>query len=199
MSDRIPFSTFAIGNFVMKNDGSSTTNLVNGMLSSNYETNLWKALQDFNTDYYTYLGNCNPCPPENIISSDGVTVCNKNCYGSKTCNDAKDLLVKESAHLNSYITYGGYNTASIFRQYGNTVLPAQESINFNSVRGNIIGNVYPSLLNTRADLDKKLRDLYEIDGSLSLDQQNRFDGTIYSGILLTVLASALVYYTFTKL
>lgn len=194
MVNRVSFSEFNIGEFKMSGNTAITANMI-----GNYETNLWKALQEFNLDYFIYIGNCHPCPPDKVISNGDVTTCNNFCFNqgseSKTCSDAKSLLEEETKHLTTYIEFGVKNYEEIFRQYGNL----QSVSDFNNIRGNIIGNVYPSLLATRSDLDKKLRDLYEIDGSISLDQQNRFDGTIYSGILITVLASALVYYTFTKL
>jgi hypothetical protein len=177
-----PFSEFTIGNIPTNN------------LPTDYEANLFKALNDFNEDYFTYIGNCYPCKGDTING-----ICNATVYTDngevKKCNDALSQLRRETDHITTYVNYGIRNNSSIFSQYGNV----QALDNFNSVRGNIVGNIYPNLLQTRANLDMKLRDLYEIDGSISLDQQNKFDGTIYSGVLLTILASALVYYTFTKL
>uniref|UniRef100_A0A6C0HTJ1 Uncharacterized protein n=1 Tax=viral metagenome TaxID=1070528 RepID=A0A6C0HTJ1_9ZZZZ len=51
----------------------------------------------------------------------------------------------------------------------------------------------------RNDLDKKLRELYNDPGSISLNHLNDYDSTIYSGLLITVIASSLIFYAFTKL
>jgi hypothetical protein len=66
---------------------------------------------------------------------------------------------------------------------------------------NFIRSQYPEIVNQRTQLDAKLRDLYDIPGSKlsSLDSRLNYDATMYSGILLTALASMLIYYTFTKL
>ena len=51
----------------------------------------------------------------------------------------------------------------------------------------------------RNDLDKKLRELYNDPGSISLNHSLDYDSTIYSGLLITVIASSLIFYAFTKL
>jgi hypothetical protein len=51
----------------------------------------------------------------------------------------------------------------------------------------------------RNDLDKKLRELYNDPGSISLNHSLDYDSTIYSGLLITIIASSLIFYAFTKL
>ena len=58
---------------------------------------------------------------------------------------------------------------------------------------------YDDLDKKRSELDDKLKELYDIPGSKSLDYKYNYDSTIYSGILVTIIASGIIYYTFTKL
>jgi len=58
---------------------------------------------------------------------------------------------------------------------------------------------YKDLSIQRTELDNKLKELYDIPGSKSLDYKYNYDSTIYSGILVTIIASGIIYYTFTRL
>jgi len=58
---------------------------------------------------------------------------------------------------------------------------------------------YKTLNVERNSLDQKLRDLYNIPGYNSSNSKLEFDSTIYTGIIITIVASSLVYYAFTKL
>jgi len=51
----------------------------------------------------------------------------------------------------------------------------------------------------RNDLDEKLRELYNDPGSIKLNHSPDYDSTIYSGLLITIIASSLIFYAFTKL
>lgn len=51
----------------------------------------------------------------------------------------------------------------------------------------------------RDDLDMKLRELYMIEGSTSATKKLQYDATMFSGILWTVLATSVLYYTLYEL
>ena len=51
----------------------------------------------------------------------------------------------------------------------------------------------------RYDLDTKLRELYMIDGTTSSSKKLEYDGTMFSGVLWTVLATTVLYYTLYEL
>lgn len=51
----------------------------------------------------------------------------------------------------------------------------------------------------RYDLDTKLRELYMIEGSTSASKKLEYDGTMFSGILWSVLATTVLYYTLYEL
>jgi len=58
---------------------------------------------------------------------------------------------------------------------------------------------YASMVNTRKDLDAKMQEILATKGSIVNEQQNYIDGSVYTTLLWTVLATSLVFYTFTKI
>ena len=58
---------------------------------------------------------------------------------------------------------------------------------------------YASVVNTRKDLDRKMQEILATKGSIVNEQQNYIDGSVYTTLLWTVLATSLVFYTFTKI
>ena len=63
---------------------------------------------------------------------------------------------------------------------------------------NIVTN-YDNVVNLRNDLDIKLKQLYDPENSKIVDFKYSYDSTIYSGILISALATSLLYYIFTEL
>ena len=51
----------------------------------------------------------------------------------------------------------------------------------------------------RGELDAKLKELYVTDDSLAYEQQRMFDGTIYTSLIWTVLATTTLFYVFKKI
>ena len=57
---------------------------------------------------------------------------------------------------------------------------------------------YNQMLSLRNELDTKLQELYEMNGSIPVIYQQDADSAVYATILWTILASSLLYYFFTK-
>jgi hypothetical protein len=55
------------------------------------------------------------------------------------------------------------------------------------------------MVNMRKDLDRKMQEILATKGSIVNEQQNYIDGSVYTTLLWTVLASSLIFYTFTKI
>ena len=70
----------------------------------------------------------------------------------------------------------------------------QYNTNHNTLKENI-----KQFNEIRDDLDMKLRELYMIEGSTSATKKLQYDGTMFSGILWTVLATSVLYYTLYEL
>lgn len=58
---------------------------------------------------------------------------------------------------------------------------------------------YNLLTQHRNDLDIKMQEILATRGSLVNENQNYIDGSVYTTLLWTVLATSLIYYTFTKM
>jgi hypothetical protein len=60
-------------------------------------------------------------------------------------------------------------------------------------------NDYGNLVLNRDDLDKKLKEISRNRDSVFTEQKMQNDANIYTGLLLTVLASSLLVYVFIKM
>jgi len=166
-----------------------------GLNIGNYEANLLKALQEFNNEYYYYVNQCNNKPGITVPIGTNNPV-NPATNLPMNCDDMLYQLRTDGTNLNGYI--GGVanvqDPKELLKWTG-----IQKSSDYNEGYKRII-NSHNTIIETRDILDSKLKELYDIPGSsISLDYRYNYDATIYSGILLTVLASGLIYYTFTKL
>lgn len=56
-----------------------------------------------------------------------------------------------------------------------------------------------NIKNYRNDLDIKLRNLYNNREGAMKNQKQQIDSTVYENILLTVLATSIIYFTFIKI
>ena len=158
-------------------------NYINDNLNQYTDTNNQK-LYEFNKNYISYISQCTG-----------------NNAQSPSTNECSALLGKLSTFdrdLSSYIGDINNNPPKLILQnlYGNKA--SAGSLTTNNNHDKIIQQ-YGIVTKQRSDLDAKLRELYDIPGSKSLDFKYNYDSTIYSGILLTIIASGVVYYTFTKL
>jgi hypothetical protein len=58
---------------------------------------------------------------------------------------------------------------------------------------------YPDLVDKRNDLDRKMKEILAVQGAMVNEHQNFIDGSVYTTLLWTVMATSLVYYVFTKI
>lgn len=58
---------------------------------------------------------------------------------------------------------------------------------------------YEKVLADRSDLDRKMKEVLAFEGSMVNEHQNYVDGSVYTTLLWTVMATSLVYYIFTKI
>lgn len=59
--------------------------------------------------------------------------------------------------------------------------------------------MHTDVVNTRADLDLKLKELNEKSDSKFADNKNQLDSSIYKNVLMTILATSIIYFVFIKL
>lgn len=167
-------------------------------------------LNIFNDTYYSYIYKClgDEKDQKNMlqilreinnnsnITYDEVMQKAKSIHSSKIvlndsvnkmdCATLKELLVK----------FNDYNIKN--NSYTSHINNLTKYDVYDSKHKKIIDD-YKTLNIERNDLDQKVRDLYNIPGYNSSNSKLEFDSTIYTGIIITVVASSLVYYAFTKL
>jgi len=72
----------------------------------------------------------------------------------------------------------------------------QDTVN---TKYNYIISHYNNLVDTRSKLDQQMKDIQKTSDSVYSMYKGSYDSTMYSQILLTVLATSLIYYVFVKL
>jgi hypothetical protein len=81
-------------------------------------------------------------------------------------------------------------------------------LNNSNLKGNIIYDAsnnyiktnYNNIINERNELEGKMKELYKSNDSLfNSDFRSKYDATMLTGIIWSVLAGCVLYYTFTKL
>jgi hypothetical protein len=163
---------YSIKSIMNKKEGFSST-----MQS---EEQLINDLNDFNAKYATYV-NCKANTPttctqqETILNSayDKIaTFGNNNTLSGGSLYDVAGSI----ASINTYVT--------------NTVADAS----FNDIKAK-----HQNVTKLRGELDAKLKELYVTDDSLAYEQQRIFDGTIYTSLIWTVLATTTLFYVFKKI
>jgi hypothetical protein len=171
------FSGFSLDgkSAAIKNSGAPITDKV-----MSYEANLLEALYLFNNEYTYYVSKCT----------------------NKQDNFVPDTINNPTADCKSYLDNLNIDKQKIidYTSNDNAIIGQglNSSVNYKS-NNIILSDNYSKLINMRTDLDEKLRELYDVPGSKSLDYRYNLDSTVYSGILVTIVATAVIYYTFTRL
>jgi hypothetical protein len=160
---------------------------VNDAMETNYK--LMNDLNTFNMKYAKYV----KCNDENAPEIKG------NCAPSDlTCCSESD---KGTVGLGGLTTLQGTLIANIndMRETGNLLTGNLISHKqFNENQSQILRRA-KEINGVRSDLDNKMRELYKIDGNLQQDYFLQYDSVMYTGILFSILATTILYYTFTKL
>jgi hypothetical protein len=158
---------------------------VNDAMESNYK--LMNDLNTFNMKYAKYV----KCNQKNNRIDPNIT---ENCSPSDlTCCSDSDI---GEVGLSGLTTLQGTLIADIndMRDAGNLISKSE----FNTNHSKIISSAN-DINNYRSNLDNKMRELYKIDGNLQQDYYLQYDSVMYTGILFSILATTILYYTFTKL
>jgi len=157
---------------------------------NNYK--LMNDLNEFNLQYAKYI-KCsnNPTPsssPENCSKSD-LTCCPQNYNGTTELE-----IIKTLGNQLIIDTGNAQTTGNVL--YGNLISKTPSL--FDKNQADILSNTN-TINSLRTDLDTKMREVYNIDGNLNQDFMLQYDSVMYTGILFSILATTLLYYTFTKL
>ena len=128
-------------------------------------------LNDFNQKYSIYVG----CQNETSNCDSNITKDN--------VIDAKDLVISDITQVTTAI--------------GN--LTQGKSIDEYDASHNEIINTHRDIMKLRSELDMKLKEIYVTEDSIAYQQKQMFDGTAYTSLVWTVLATSTLYYVFKHL
>jgi len=119
-------------------------------------------------------------------------------YGNSIVN--QDIIRGNIDNFNQCVSSGS-NSNNCLNYYIN-------ALNNSNLKGNIIYDAsnnyiktnYNNIVKERNDLEGKMKELYKSNDSLfNSDFRSKYDATMLTGIIWSVLAGCVLYYTFTKL
>jgi len=119
-------------------------------------------------------------------------------YGNSIVN--QDIIRGNIDNFNQCVSSGS-NSNDCLKYYIN-------ALNNSNLKGNIIYDAsnnyiktnYNNIINERNELEGKMKELYKSNDSLfNSDFRSKYDATMLTGIIWSVLAGCVLYYTFTKL
>ena len=145
------------------------------------ETQLLNDLNVFNAAYGSYVEHCK-----------GLT---SKRWTDPSCNDLSGNVMTA---YNKIATVNGSNVLT-----GGSLFEVQNSYVTNYVSRevadasfNIIKTKHKDIMKMRSELDVKLKELNAADGSFTQEQKRILDGTVYTSVIWTVLATTTLYYVF---
>lgn len=125
--------------------------------------------------------------------------------GDKLNNDINDFKHQYKTYLECSSIYG--NSEICINNY-NFINSYINVLNDTNLKGNIVYDTSNNLISTRYDsilkdnneLEAKMKELYKTNDSLfNSDFRDKYNATMLTGIIWSILAGSILYYTFTKL
>ena len=104
-------------------------------------------------------------------------------------NDLKNIL--HGVNSESFSNKLNYSNYSVIEGFDGSVINTANSDELKQIHNNIIVQ--------QAELDKNIAELKKDKNSIYMENQRRYDRTMFGGIVTTILASSLVYYMFTDM
>jgi len=174
----------------MSNSAAAAATIADNALNPIFalEKKLMADINDFNTKYSCYLHQTNGNSDSDIRAQIRQ---NNNCSATidlSAVNLAKQVVEKDITDIQAAIS--SYNSNDTENKTNN--------IQYETKYNQLITD-YNALLDTRTDLDAKLAELYGTDDGITNYYLNQYRATMFSKIMLTILVTSLVYYTFMKI
>lgn len=133
-----------------------------------------------------------------------MSIYTKSAQNSQQIIDLENAMIQEMNNLYECLQDPGSSACAQNRTHLQDI---QNEINnsafltddqYQSENENIMKQWY-KILELRAELDMKLRELYQMNNSAGTIYKTYVDSTLYTNVLWTVLATSLVYFLFLKL
>lgn len=160
-------------------------NNVEGLTTLEAESTLLDQIIDFNKKYAKYV-TCNDITmnPANKLNCSSID------FDYNTVQTAYSKILVQTSN--------GTNVYGSILDVSNTRLSNPSYAVYDASRVYIKNTYNNEILNLRSELDAKLKELNTNKDSISSEYKERFDSTIYSGLMITVLATSMLYYIFQR-
>ena len=154
-----------------------------GLSAMQNEQQLLNDLNEFNAKYARYVA-CS----DSILNANNKLNCTNIELNQKTVTDAYDKI-------------GGGSASGSLYAVKNSISNANDYVT-NDVADSVFNDItakHKNIMQLRGELDAKLKELHVTEDSLAYEQKRIFDGTIYTSLIWTVLATTTLFYVFKKL
>jgi hypothetical protein len=153
-----------------------------GFSAMQNEQQLLNDLNEFNAKYARYVA-CS----DNILNANNKLKCTDIELDKKTVTDAYDKIGDATSGSLQAVNNGAANV-------NDYVTNAEADASFNDITSK-----HKNIMQLRSELDAKLKELHLTEDSLAYEQNRIFDGTLYTSLIWTVLATTTLFYVFKKL
>jgi hypothetical protein len=152
---------------------SQQTNYSRISNNMSYEQQLVNDLNLFNQQYQRYIECNNPNLNSNCIVGSEPTPQSLNIIASRIDKNIDNIKTNN---------------------FRNSISPSKYQTTNNQINDN-----YQNVIQLRKEIDIKVKQLYDSDKYKITDYEYEYNSTLISGILITTLATSILYYVFTKL
>ena len=158
-----------------------------GLSTMQNEQQLLNDLNEFNAKYARYVA-CS----DNTLNANNKLNCTDIELNKQTVTDAYERIV---ASTNGAAVSGSlYAVKNSISDTNDYVTNDVADATFNDISAK-----HKNIMQLRGELDEKLKELYVTEDSLAYEQKRMFDGTVYTSLIWTVLATTTLFYVFKKL
>lgn len=162
------------------------SNKTEGMSLMSNEAQLLADLNDFNAKYAKYV----TCTDPLVNGTNNKLGCTPDELDINTVNNAYNKITTSS---NNALASG-----SLYTVY-NTPVNTYTTNSVADVSFNDITTKHKDIVQLRRELDAKLKEVYATEDSLVYEHNRIFDGTVYTSLVWTVLATTTLFYVFKNL
>lgn len=152
------------------------------------EQQLLHNLNDFNSKYAKYMA----CTTPYAITNPGAENCSEDDRDIETVNAAYEIVAGLDATAN---TFGSiYDVSTSLTENNANVTHSAAQVQYNRLK-----STHKDVIEMRGELDAKLKELHVTDDSFAYEQKRVFDGTVYTSLIWTVLATSTLFFAFRHL
>jgi hypothetical protein len=176
-----------------------------GLTGNTNIPNVFNEIVDLDLRYAKYVQCNNP-----TMNPNNVLKCTADDMNIETVNKAYVKLMGDNITYQEWLTKNNKMPSSAsFQEYNKYVSNKGDLNNAVNIKTmskydynrnlHAIENKHKDIIKLRRELDMKNEELNKINNPVFTDNQLKYDASVYSGVLWTILASSLLYYLFNKL